>query len=286
MKFNLYKDVKLMYQDTYNILVKNEVLNAILLGNLVIGCKEIETSGWKNTINWFMATISDNQEIKLIALMTPPHNLTLYEVQENDECISFLIDNLIVNNITIPGVMAEKVLAEKFAKEYTKKTNLKYELIKNQGIYELEKVNNDIKQIGVLRPFKECDLSFVPYWIEAARSHFNNVPINEVNENINYYSQIMGLYILEVEGIGVSMAKISREMTTCSCVGMVYTPPYFRNNGYATSCVAKISQKILDNGFKKCVLYTDLDYPISNSIYKKIGYVHVYNSSEIRFLNK
>ena len=41
-------------------------------------------------------------------------------------------------------------------------------------------------------------------------------------------------------------------------VAFVYTPPYFRGKGYASSCVAQISQMALDKGFTKCVLYTDL----------------------------
>ncbi|OZU86959.1 GNAT family N-acetyltransferase, partial [Virgibacillus indicus] len=46
----------------------------------------------------------------------------------------------------------------------------------------------------------------------------------------------------------------------------------FKKKGYATSTVAHLSQKILDEGFQFCSLYTDSTNPTSNSIYKKIGY--------------
>lgn len=78
------------------------------------------------------------------------------------------------------------------------------------------------------------------------------------------------LFVLEVDGKPVSMAGFTREMQTAIGVAYVYTPPYYRGKGYASSCVAQISQIALDKGFTKCALYTDLLNPTSNSIYQKI----------------
>jgi predicted GNAT family acetyltransferase len=52
----------------------------------------------------------------------------------------------------------------------------------------------------------------------------------------------------------------------------VYTPAHLRNCGYATSCVAALTRRVLESGKKFCCLYTDLANPTSNSIYQKIGY--------------
>lgn len=91
------------------------------------------------------------------------------------------------------------------------------------------------------------------------------------------------LYILEDNGIPVSMAGYTREMQTAIGVAFVYTPPYERGKGYATSIVAQISQLALDKGFIKCVLYTDLANPTSNSIYQKIGYMPICDSLQLKF---
>nr|WP_276538695.1 GNAT family N-acetyltransferase [Murimonas intestini] len=101
----------------------------------------------------------------------------------------------------------------------------------------------------------------------------------------SYRYQLSGqkLYVLEDNGIPVSMAGYTREMQTAIGVAFVYTPPYYRGKGYASSCVAQISQIALDKGFTKCVLYTDLLNPISNSIYKKIGYRPVCDSLMLEF---
>jgi predicted GNAT family acetyltransferase len=55
-------------------------------------------------------------------------------------------------------------------------------------------------------------------------------------------------------------------------VGGVYTPPHLRRRGYATTCVAALSQYLLDSGRRYCFLYTDLSNPTSNAIYMRIGY--------------
>lgn len=56
---------------------------------------------------------------------------------------------------------------------------------------------------------------------------------------------------------------------------MVYTPPAARGRGYASACVAALSQRVLDDGAHFCMLYTDLANPVSNAIYQRIGYVPV-----------
>lgn len=66
-------------------------------------------------------------------------------------------------------------------------------------------------------------------------------------------------------------------------VNAVYTPPHYRGKGYATSCVASLSQHLLNSGYKFCSLFTDLANPVSNSIYMKIGYRPVCDYDEYKF---
>jgi uncharacterized protein len=66
-------------------------------------------------------------------------------------------------------------------------------------------------------------------------------------------------------------------------ISLVYTPPPYRGRGYASNCVAALSQHLLDEGWKKCSLVTDLANPVSNSIYQKIGYRPVCDFTEYLF---
>jgi Predicted acetyltransferase len=287
MQFKLYTNVNEFYKDTYDILMCHEAQNMIPLGNIIIGHEGKDKTGWRDSANWVMATVSDTNGIQLTAIMTPPHNITLYATDNiiNLNAVDCLIDGL--KDYEIPGVITEKNLAEYFAEKYTAQKGLSSKVAMNQRIYELTTVNPEIKQFGNFRLLGEKDMHFFPYWLEAfhAAGCYGktemSIPQNE--EEYRYRLSKKKLYVLEDNGIPVSMAGFTREMQTAIGVGLVYTPPYYCGKGYATSCVAKLSQLALDKGFTRCVLYTDLANPTSNSIYQKIGYVPVCDSLMLEF---
>lgn len=287
MQFKLYTDVHEFYNDTYDVLMRHEAQNIIPLGNIIIGHEGKDKTDWRDPANWLMATVSDANGIQLTALMTPPHNITLYATDNviNHKAINCLIDG--IKDYDIPGVITEKNLAEYFAKEYTARKGLTYKITMNQRIYELKAVNPDIKQFGTLRLLEEKDMYFFPYWLEAfnAASTYGKteMSIPQDEKLYRYRLSTKKIYVLEVNGIPVSMAGYTRELQTAIGVSFVYTPPYYRGKGYASSCVAQLSQMALDKGFTKCVLYTDLLNPTSNSIYQKIGYTPVCDSLMLKF---
>jgi hypothetical protein len=62
----------------------------------------------------------------------------------------------------------------------------------------------------------------------------------------------------------------------------VYTPDEKQRHGYATACVHALSKKLRDAGHR-CILYTDLGNPTSNSIYRRIGYRALAEALRYRF---
>lgn len=54
-------------------------------------------------------------------------------------------------------------------------------------------------------------------------------------------------------------------------VGPVYTPVEHRGHGYAAALVARVTEQILAEGARAC-LFTDVDNPVSNGVYERIGY--------------
>lgn len=287
MKFKLYTDVHEFYNDTYNVLMQDEAQNMVLLGNIIIGNEGKDKTDWRDPANWLMATVYDEKGIQVTALMTPPHNITLYATDNiiNQQAINCLLDGLTEYNI--PGVTTEKILAELFAKEYTTRKGFTFKTMMSQRIYEVTTINPDVKQFGNVRLFEEKDMYFFPYWFEAfnAAGIYGNtkMSIPQDVESYRYRLSSKKLFVLEIDGKPVSMAGFTREMQTAIGVAYVYTPPYYRGKGYASSCVAQISQIALDKGFTKCVLYTDLLNSTSNSIYQKIGYNSICDSLMLKF---
>jgi uncharacterized protein len=288
MQFRLYADVHEFYKDTYEVLMRHEAQNMIPLGNLIIGHEGVDKTDWRDPVHWLMATVSDARGIQLTALMTPPHNITLYATDNiiHPEAVDCLIDGL--KDRDLPGVITEKALAEHFARAYTQPEGITFHTTMNQRIYELTAVNPDIRQVGNVRLLDEKDMPFFPYWAEAfnAAGSYGKTEMSIPQEDATPYLYRIAskkLYILEDNGIPVAMAGFTRVMQTAIGVAFVYTPPYERKKGYATSIVAQISQLALDKGFTRCVLYTDLANPTSNSIYQKIGYTPVCDSLQLRF---
>jgi len=287
MYFKLYTDVHEFYNDTYDVLMRHEAQNLIPLGNIIIGNEGKDKTDWRDPVNWLMANVSDENGILLTALMTPPHNITLYATDNiiNKNAVNCLVDGL--KDHDIPGVMTEKALAEYFAKEYTSRKEITSKTTMSQRIYELRAVNPEVKQFGNIRLLEEKDMYFFPYWSEAFNAANvygkTEMDIPQDAKTYRYRLSTKKLYVLEDNGVPVSMAGYTREMQTAIGVAFVYTPPYFRGKGYASSCVAQISQMALDKGFTKCVLYTNLLNPTSNSIYQKIGYNAICDSLMLKF---
>ncbi|MCL2526973.1 MAG: GNAT family N-acetyltransferase [Defluviitaleaceae bacterium] len=286
MQFIQYTDVKAFDTDVSPTMLHHEAQNIIPLGNIKIGAKGEDKTTWRDPANWFMATISNHDGLLLTAIMTPPHNLTLYATnnQNNPETIICLINEMAQRDITIPGVMAEKSLVEMFVPLYTTRHNLSSKIKTSQRIYELTEVNPAVPKAGI-RLAVERDMAFLPYWHSGFMAECFETPftVGEDGDEYRYHINSNRLYIMEDNGAPVTMAKIGRELVNVCAIGLVYTPPYFRGKGYATACVAAVSQMGLNRGFKNCVLYTDLANPTSNSIYQKIGYKPICDSLEVVF---
>lgn len=67
-------------------------------------------------------------------------------------------------------------------------------------------------------------------------------------------------------------------------INTVYTTPNYRERGYATSCVASMTEQLLRQGYKYCFLFTNLANPNSNYIYRRIGYQPVKEIDNYAFI--
>ena len=286
MIFHQYTDPSAMYRDTRDLLMVYESQNLILLSNLILGTNGQIRTDWRDPTNWFMAAVSDDTGIQLVALMTPPYNLTLYATRVSliDDALQCLIDNLDSLGVPIPGIMTEITLARAFKRIHAQNHADSWTVNIRQRIYELTSVNPDIPKIGTLRQAQQADTTFLPGWFDGFYTDCfaTPAPPNYGKKCCDLYIPNGRLYVLEIDGHPVSMASDNRHVQTVCGISCVYTPPEFRRHGYASACVAGLSQLTLDRGFKKCALYTDLANPISNSIYQKIGYRPVCDSVDLR----
>ena len=273
-----YSCAQNFYRDVADALAADEVVNNLPLGILIRGVNGDAKP------DWFMARVEGADACELVALMTPPRNLIL--ASENravpDTALRLLAEHMAENGILPPGVVAETELASGFARAFSEASGKKAETATKERLYRLDRVE-DVPVIGKMRLAVERDMHFLPFWMKAFTDEcfHENAPLDA--GSARWCVERGTMYILEDDGVPVSMAGSSRQLPRGRAVGPVYTPPYLRGKGYATACVALLSRLILERGNDYCTLFTDLDNPVSNSIYQKIGYQPISDFREIKF---
>ncbi len=277
MKFTRYTSMDAFIFDTLDILLENEAQN-----NLPISFTKNTSADCTNQL--FASVKDEGGAVVLVAACTPPFNIVLYETGniQNDAAVKLLSDELKGMGFTLPGVLAEQGLAQRFANSYT--VNRSFYLHMSMNIMQLDKVNEVRKAPGALRLLREDDLYFAPYW-ERAFGEDCHVEVYDIQTSVGRLKNRLNKdthYIWE-DGHPVSQAVHGRSTVNGAVINGVYTPPQYRNKGYASSTVAELSRILLQRGNKFCCLFADAKNPISCGIYRKIGYVDLCVYDEIKF---
>lgn len=239
--------------------------------NLILGIAAyLENYSGALRVRPYFLTVHDEGAIVGAALMTPPRRLLITQMPER--AMQQLAEFLLADRAPIPGVLGPKDCARLFAEHWCANTGLSARIKISERIHACTKIIRTASSPGYLRTATRRDESLLVKWTgEFCReAHIED-------ESAYIQSQIpntidKGWFYVWDDGEVVSMADVRRETSHGIAVSLVYTPPRWRRNGYASSCVAELTQLMLDGGKKFCCLFTDLANPTSNSIYPKIGY--------------
>ena len=232
----------------------------------------------------FFALVEDRDIVPLVMVMTPPYNVIVYgEGDLLDEAIQAAVSYLLDEGVSLPGVIGPRDVAERFASAWRERTECVLSVLMEQMIYQLDHVSEIEPRPGKLVVAAEEHVELVAGWLVG----FSEVTLDvlELEQARKDAARVIAARraVLWVDGEPVSMAWRARPTRHGIVVSGVYTPPAQRGRGYATSCVAALSQRLLDEGYSFCALYADLSNPTSNSIYRRIGYRPIRSSIVIRF---
>ncbi|MFX0004741.1 MAG: GNAT family N-acetyltransferase [Candidatus Hermodarchaeota archaeon] len=288
LKVQFHEDVNKFYALVSPFLLKNEVENGLILAILNALKQNIHRYGKEPPI---FLTITRDDEIKLIALRTPPHDLLISYTDDLD-IIEILVESLLKRNDKLPGVLSFKEAADKFTKLWCEKNSLEYQLLRKERVFKLEKVSKETLGKRQFSAASKQYESIVLNWArEMIKEALTEVTEEEMNRNIkNFKAELENdnsqIFLLFDNDKPVSMARKAGKSPNGNAISLVYTPPSLRRRGYATECVAKLSKLLLEEGNDYCFLFTDLNNPISNSIYQKIGYHPVIDENHYKFIPK
>jgi predicted GNAT family acetyltransferase len=229
--------------------------------------------------------VVDDGEVVGAAVQTPPYNLVLAG-PSSDAAIATLAAGIADD---LPGVVGAHPEVDEFVRAWAETRGVGARVVRDQGVYALERVQPVPAVPGTFRRAVEGDLPFLVEWIEA----FGLEVLEEgdpgrsgVHAGVAYRLRGEdggGFALWEDGGEAVSVSGWGAPTPNGIRIGPVYTPPELRGRGYATALVAQLSQSLLDGGRTFCFLFTDLANPTSNAIYERIGYVRVCESAMITF---
>lgn len=246
-------------------MLQAEAENNLLLG---IARKMVEAPNrYKSPV--YLATIEEDEKIIGCAFRTPPHKIGLTRMPES--ALPILVDDIAEVYTDLPAALGKEDVVKKFSELWGNKKGVKASEGRRQRIYQLDQVMSPERILsGHMRVVETRESDIAAEWMDA----FHNA-VNAANYDTK---QMTGERIVKqslffwYDGQPVSMAGWIGRTPNGVRIGFVYTPPHFRRKGYATACVAHLSQRLLDSGIRFCFLYTDLSNSTSNSIYQKIGY--------------
>jgi predicted GNAT family acetyltransferase len=226
------------------------------------------------------ATLSNDEGVVMATAQTPPHNLVLSRAMQHD--IGPLTEMLAKQHAQFPGIVGPSDIAASFADSWGALTGQKSVEFMDQIIYSLTKVLMPPPVEGSMRLAKPQEAGLAAKWIRAFAE--DALPKSEQLSDeaaLKKADDIIGMGRLSVWDVGgrpVAQAAVSGTENVAR-ISMVYTPPEERGHGYAKAIVAHLSQQQLDSGKSMCCLYADARNPVSNSIYRKIGYEFIGRSS-------
>jgi uncharacterized protein len=241
--------------------------------NLILGLAHAMRRSAPNGLA-FLAAVTDASGLALAALMTASDRPLALASDRED--VSTALEPL-WNALDAAGraprrVSAEARHAEAFVRGWQQRTGCATSVRMRQRLHALTEVCDVPLAPGVLRVASPADVDLVAEWMVAfdREAHLDTMPVGARDAAERRVAA--GEINLWVDGEPRAMAGRARPTAHGIAVNAVYTPPEWRGRGYATSCVAQVSARLLDEGRSFCVLFTDLANPTSNAIYARIGY--------------
>ncbi|MGI2902976.1 GNAT family N-acetyltransferase [Tolypothrix sp. VBCCA 56010] len=286
MKVYRYQDANQFYDRVKDYLLRDEALH----NRLLVLCHSLIHNPEAFEEKPLLATVEVEGDIVAVAIRTRLRNLLLSKIQDFG-AIEAIAQNLHLTENSLAEVNAPNAEAKAFAETWRSLTSQSYEIKMALRAFQLKQVEKISQATGELRQATESDTlteslrerELLIDWFEAFVVEALGIAATNTERAVERHLQRGTAYLWEDE-TPVSMACHVGITPNGAAISVVYTPPEHRRKGYASSCVAALSQILLSRGHKYCFLFTDLANPTSNHIYQAIGYQSVGDLYDCSFL--
>jgi predicted GNAT family acetyltransferase len=281
MKVVRFTDPEAFYAHVEPYLLPREAEHNLTFG--LLGYLRREPARYPDAI---MRSVEEDGAIQLVALRTNPERGLILSLARSPKAAAALADDLHAAGETLHGSNGPDAESAAFAEPWTRLTGKPSRVFLRLRTFRLERVKPVSGVPGHLRRAATNDRELLVEWeVAFRREAFGWEPDREEVERFveeQLTSPVRGLYVWE-DGAVVSVAGFAGPTPHGIRIGPVYTPPEQRRRGYASACVAEMSQRLLDSGFQFCFLFTDQANPTSNHIYQEIGYEPIRDFTEYKY---
>lgn len=231
----------------------------------------------------------DDGTVQLVAFRTDVGRGLILSLCASTEAIALLASDLFEGRVALHASNGPSEESAAFAAAWSRLTGLPSRVAMRLRTFKLEAVKPVTDVPGHMRRAARGDHDvLIEMQTDFQREAFGTEPERKEIERLveeQLTSPVRGIYVWE-DGAVVSIAGYGGPTPHGIRIGPVYTPPEKRGKGYASACVAAMSQRLLDEGNEFCFLFTDLTNPTSNHIYQEIGYQFVCDFTEYAYGNQ
>lgn len=264
MKLKRGNEVSQDYERVRRFLLEHEAYHGLMLGLL-----DAILNSPERFQQPYIAVVEEDDTVLAVALQTPPRKLLLSRV-ERLNAIALIAQDLHSIQAQVPGVMGTTAVAKAFVQKWQALTGESYREGTRERYFQLETVQPITHVTGHLQQATLSERELLINWCRAFMEEVADEPVSP-DDVVERYLREGSLYLWQ-DNTPVSIANFYGATPNGVRINLVYTPPEYRRKGYATACVAALSQALLERGYKYCFLSTDLANPTSNHIYQAIGY--------------
>lgn len=239
-----------------------------------------------------MAAVEDAGAFVAAAVMTSPHKLLLAShIAVPEAAVAALAADLRLSHPQLPAVFGPAALSSAFARTWTVQTGAGHQPGVRQKLHRLTELTLPTQwPDGAFRSAEEADEDQLSRWLQA----FQAEALPDETADLDTARLIMSrriaeqnVFVWETESHQpVSMAARARPTANGIAINLVYTPYPLRRQGYATACVARLSEMLVEAGRQPVTLFTDRANATANHIYHSLGYRPIGDFDEYRFTQR
>jgi predicted GNAT family acetyltransferase len=227
----------------------------------------------------YFVTASSEHAVVGCAVRCPPYPLAIARCTDS-MALELIVNDVLARYSDLQQVGGPEPTITRFGELWGVSNGRTSRRRRSMRIYEIRRRPASVhRPSGQMRAIAEADLDLVTSWLAAFVNELGVAEPRHPAEIARTRLAAGDLYVWDDDG-PVSMVGFGGKTPNGVRVNFLYTPEATRRRGYATACVAALTQMLMDRGNRYCALYTDLANPTSNAIYQRIGYEHLCDAAE------